>query len=41
MQSCITWDNILRKKRRTEKKRNTGVVDVIMNTVLEIAKNQT
>lgn len=41
MQSRIKWDNILRKKRRIEKKRNTGVMDVIMNRALEMAKNQT
>ncbi|XP_011881488.1 PREDICTED: uncharacterized protein LOC105569544 [Vollenhovia emeryi] len=40
MQSRIKWDNVLRKKRRIEKKRSTGVVDVIMNRALEIAKNQ-
>lgn len=40
MQSRITWDNVLRKKRRIEKKRNMDV-DVIMNRALEIAKNQT
>ncbi|XP_024870779.1 ribosomal biogenesis protein LAS1L [Temnothorax curvispinosus] len=41
MQSRIKWDEVLRKKRRIEKKRNTGVVDVIMNRALERAKNQT
>ncbi|XP_077281818.1 uncharacterized protein LOC143908220 [Temnothorax americanus] len=41
MQSRIKWDEVLRKKRRIEKKRDTGVVDVIMNRALEIAKNQT
>lgn len=40
MQSRIKWDNVLRKKRRIEKKRNTGVVNVIMNRALQIAKTQ-
>ncbi|XP_018365684.1 PREDICTED: uncharacterized protein LOC108762919 isoform X2 [Trachymyrmex cornetzi] len=39
MQSCIKWDDILRKKRRIEKKRNKRAVDV-MNRALEIVKNQ-
>ncbi|KAG5322061.1 LAS1L protein, partial [Acromyrmex heyeri] len=39
MQSCIKWDDVLRKKRRIEKKRNKHVVDV-MNRALEIVKNQ-
>lgn len=40
MQSRINWDNVLRKKRRIEKKRNKNYTDVIMNRALEIAKNQ-
>ncbi|KYM99818.1 Protein LAS1 like protein [Cyphomyrmex costatus] len=39
MQSCIKWDDVLRKKRRIERKCNKGVVDV-MNRALEIVKNQ-
>ncbi|KAL0100309.1 hypothetical protein PUN28_019581 [Cardiocondyla obscurior] len=39
MRSRIQWDNVLQKKRRIEKKRDTGVVDVIIRA-LEIAKNQ-
>ncbi|XP_018307424.1 uncharacterized protein [Mycetomoellerius zeteki] len=39
MQSCIKWDDVLRKKRRIEKKHNKHIVDV-MNRALEIFKNQ-
>ncbi|XP_018345422.1 PREDICTED: uncharacterized protein LOC108750468 isoform X1 [Trachymyrmex septentrionalis] len=38
MQSCIKWDDILRKKRRIEKKRNKHVD--VMNRALDIVKNQ-
>lgn len=41
MRSRINWNDVLRKKRRVEKKRNKGVADVIMNRALEIATNQT
>ncbi|XP_050444578.1 ribosomal biogenesis protein LAS1L [Cataglyphis hispanica] len=38
MQSRIKWENILRKKRRIERKRHKNIADVIMNRALEIAK---
>ncbi|KAL6256041.1 hypothetical protein P5V15_013277 [Pogonomyrmex californicus] len=41
MCSRIKWDNILRKKRRIQKKRNKDIADIIMNRALEITKNQT
>lgn len=37
MQSRIKWENILRKKRRIERKRHKNIADVIMNRALEIA----
>ncbi|KYM77140.1 Protein LAS1 like protein [Atta colombica] len=39
MQSCIKWDDVLRKKRRIKKKCNKHIADV-MNKALEIVKNQ-
>lgn len=40
MRSRINWDDVLRKKRRVEKKHDKDVVDVIMDRALEMAKNQ-
>ncbi|XP_029166352.1 ribosomal biogenesis protein LAS1L-like [Nylanderia fulva] len=38
MQSRIKWENILRKKKRIERKRDKSITDAIMNRALEIAK---
>lgn len=38
MKSRIKWENILRKKRRIEKKRDKSIADVIMTRALEIVK---
>lgn len=39
MQSRIKWENILRKKKRIEKKRDKSIADVIMNRALKITKS--
>ncbi|XP_070156166.1 uncharacterized protein [Polyergus mexicanus] len=38
MKSRVKWENILRKKRRIEKKRDKSIADVIMTKALEIVK---
>ncbi|XP_029662161.1 uncharacterized protein LOC115234909 [Formica exsecta] len=40
MKSRIKWENILRKKRRIEKKRDKSIADVIMTRALEIIKKR-
>lgn len=37
-QSHIKWENVLRKKKKIERKRDKNITDLIMNRALEIAK---